>query len=115
MADEVQLGGFNINTFVKDSPESKKMTVDFPLAIVPENTSVPAKKQSSRKKKEPIEATPVINTMPDNSMSYVQNNVPYDVAYRESQGQLNDAITQLNIIGIDTMNDLQAIRSNKAL
>ena len=114
MAEEQHSTGFNINTFVNDNPESKNMTL-APLSPVPESTNTPAKKQSSRKKKEPLEATPVVNTMPDNSMSYVQNNVPYDVAYRESQGQLNDAITQLNIIGIDTMNDLQAIRSNKAI
>lgn len=106
--------GFDVNSFIKDNPDSKKMTAEFPLAI-PEGNPTPAKKTSSRKKKEPLEATPVINTTPENSMSYIQNNVPYDVAYKESQTQLNEAINQLNTIGMDTMLDLQAIRNNKAI
>ena len=107
--------GFNVNTFIKGSSEEKNMTAVLPVDIVPVAPAQPApKKTTPRKRKETVEAT-VVDTAPINSMSYIQNNVPYDTAYVESKQQLDAAIAQLNALSIDTMGDLQSVRANKAL
>ena len=42
--------GFDVNSFIKDNPDSKKMTAEFPLAI-PEGNPTPAKKYQVVRKK----------------------------------------------------------------
>lgn len=109
--------GFNVASFVKGSPEEKNMT-----AVIPEVTSpvtlaeAGAKPVSKRTRKQKFDSDPVPTpTEAANSMAYVQQNIPYEVAFRTTNEQLDETIAQLNGLSLDTMSDLQAIRANRTL
>lgn len=104
--------GFNISSFIKGSEESKNLTLATTqeMAVV---ETVPAKR--GRKKKEESVTGEVIIPTPQTSMSYVQDNIPYQVAYNETNQQLDESIQQLNMLGAEIMGDLHMIRSSKTL
>lgn len=109
MAKKEQLG-FNINSFIKGSPEEKNVDV---FSSAPQIIEEPKQRKVVKKKKDetPVPAFPA----PQTSMSYIQENIPYATAYQETNQQLDEAINQLNVLGGDIMLQLQAIAASKTL
>ena len=106
--------GFNIKSFIKGSDEEKSHTVAATPAaeMVVVDEVLPAPKKKSTPKKAASNPATIV---PQTSMSYIQENIPYATAYNETNKQLDDAINQLNVLGAETMADLQTIRNNKTL
>lgn len=104
--------GFNVLSFVKGSPEEKDMTIkNVPVEIV---SPVPLPKKRGRKLGKSSESDSVsLQPIAQSSMSYVQQNIPYDNCYKETNDQLDDTIAQLNSLGLDVMGDIQLIRAAK--
>ena len=106
--------GFNINSFIKDSPEEKIYEVD---SIPPEEKKTTKAKR--RRKSEPSEslvpATPPASPVVESSMSYIQQNIPYASAYENTNAQLDESIAQLNILGGELVAELQTIKASKTL
>ena len=100
--------GFNINSFVKGSEQDKDLTVKSEI-IPTESTAV----RKNRKKSERVEV--IQSPVAQSSMSYIQENIPYQMAYNETNQQLDEAIQQLNILGGEIMGDLQMVRASKTL
>ena len=100
--------GFNIGSFVKGSSDNKDLTVKSEITDVVVETP-----KKSRKKNTEVEV--VQPAMPQTSMSYIQENIPYQMAYNETNQQLDDAIQQLNMLGGEIMTDLQMVRASKTL
>ena len=106
--------GFNINSFVKGSPEEKEHIVDQVVDVVP----VESVKKGGRRKKKDDAIAPAGNPnmiVPESSMSYVQQNIPYAVAYQETNKQLDDVIADLNMLGAEVIDELHTIRGSKTL
>lgn len=107
--------GFNINSFIKGSPEEKNLSMTSEISVV-DNNSVPAKKTvAKRKKKEEVETSTSTAIVPETSMSYIQQNIPYATAYQETNKQLDESIMQLNALGGEIVSELQTVRSSKTL
>jgi len=100
--------GFNIGSFVKGSSDNKDLTVKSEITDVVVETP-----KKSRKKNTEVEV--VQPAVPQTSMSYIQENIPYQMAYNETNQQLDDAIQQLNMLGGEIMTDLQMVRASKTL
>ena len=96
--------GFNIAAFVNNSDENK-----LSIPATPEDNTAAPKKKASRKKEDVprVESIPV----PQTSMSYIQENIPYQMAYAETNQQLDNAIQELNVLGAEMMGDLQMVRT----
>ena len=103
--------GFNINSFIKGSPEEKDNTLVTPNDGV---KALPVKART-RKKSEDNTVDVITPLQPESSMSYIQQNIPYQMAYNETNKQLDDAIMQLDMLGAETLADLQMVRSSKTL
>lgn len=106
--------GFNINKFIKNSPDEVEHTLTN--EIVP----VESTKKAAGKRKKKDESTEIVvasstNIVPDTSMSYVQQNIPYATAYQETNKQLDDSIMQLNALGGELIAELQTVRASKTL
>ena len=100
---------FNPEAFISES-ENNDLVISMPAEepVSPKST----KKRSSKKKDaEVVEPIPI----PQTSMSYIQENIPYQVAYNETNQQLDYAINQLNALGADMMADLNMVRSSKTM
>ena len=106
--------GFNIKSFIKGNKEEKNHSVDSysNVEVVQVDEVIPASK--NKKKSAPAKQSPV-NIVPQTSMSYIQENIPYATAYNETNQQLDEAIQQLNMLSIETMADLQTVRGSKTL
>ena len=100
--------GFNIAAFVNNSDENK-----LSIPATPEDNTAAPKKRASRKK----EDVPIVESIPvpQTSMSYIQENIPYQMAYAETNQQLDNAIQELNVLGAEMMGDLQMVRSSKTM
>lgn len=103
--------GFNISSFVEGTDDNKNLTITREMAVV---ETVPAPKKRSKKKDDAVVGEIVMPT-PQTSMSYVQDNIPYQVAYNETNQQLDESIQQLNMLGAEVMGELQMIRGSKTL
>lgn len=101
---------FNINNFVKNSKDFKDPTLESNMVVVQE--TIDTTKNRKRKKNEiaPVQAAPPV---PATSMSYVQENIPYASAYAETNKQLDDSIAQLNMLGMETISELNLVRASK--
>ena len=102
--------GFNVSSFIDGNKENKNLSVSTQVVPVSETTAAP-KKRSSRKK----DSSEISQVNPQSSMSYIQENIPYQMAYNDTNNQLDEAIMQLNMIGSEVMQDLQVVRSSKTL
>lgn len=106
---------FNIKSFIKGSDEEK----DHKVGVSPSTEMVvvddPKIISVKPTKKQPPAKQNVTNIIPQSSISYIQENIPYATAYNDTNQQLDEAINQLNMLGAETMADLQAIRGNKTL
>lgn len=103
----------NMNTFVKGSKDF--IDTSDSTAVIPAEPTT--KRRASRKKNNEMVVATDKTAMPiaQTSLSYVQENIPYAQAYTETNRQLDETIAQLNILGAETMSDLQMIRSNKTM
>jgi hypothetical protein len=105
--------GFNINSFVKGSPEEKSHTV---TQVVDAEVVEPTKRGRRKKKDDTAIAVASPNSIvPESSMSYVQQNIPYAVAYQDTNKQLDDVINDLNMLGSEVIDELHTIRASKTL
>ena len=100
--------GFNIAAFVNNSDENK-----LTIPATPEDNTAASKKKASRKKEDVPVVEPI--PVPQTSMSYIQENIPYQMAYAETNQQLDNAIQELNVLGAEMMGDLQMVRSSKTM
>ena len=103
--------GFNVSSFVEGNEEHKDLTITREIAVV---ETTPVQRKRSKKKEETAVGEVVIPT-PQTSMSYIQENIPYQIAYNETNQQLDESIQQLNMLGAEVMGDLQMIRGSKTL
>lgn len=103
----------NMNTFVKGSKDF--IDTSDSTAVIPAEPTT--KRRASRKKNNEMVVATDKTAMPiaQTSLSYVQENIPYAQAYTETNRQLDETIAQLNVLGAETMSDLQMIRSNKTM
>lgn len=108
--------GFDINKFIKGGNKENKHVINLSDDSIEESNTT---KKRGRKKKEDSENTNIIqvnNTIvPQSSMSYIQENIPYANAYTDTNKQLDDSIAQLNALGGELFTELQAIKASKTL
>ena len=104
------MAGFNPNKFIKDSSEC----ADHSVNVVPVSKTTQTKRKKKTKKDEevPMVVEPAI---PQTSMSYIQNDIPYMTAYAETNQQLDNAINELNVLGGEIMSELVNVKSSKTL
>ncbi len=100
---------FNPEAFISES-ENNDLVISMP-AEEPASPKSTKKRSSKKKDAEVVEPIPI----PQTSMSYIQENIPYQVAYNETNQQLDYAINQLNALGADMMADLNMVRSSKTM
>lgn len=109
--------GFNINKFVKGRKEETSHSINVPNEIV-ESTNE-TKKRAKRKKEDSNNSSIVqinpTSIIPQSSMSYIQENIPYANAYNDTNKQLDDSIAQLNALGGELFAELQNIKASKTL
>lgn len=109
--------GFNINKFVKGRKEETSHSINVPNEIV-ESTNE-TKKRAKRKKEDSNSSSIVqinpTSIIPQSSMSYIQENIPYANAYNDTNKQLDDSIAQLNALGGELFAELQNIKASKTL
>lgn len=103
--------GFNISSFVEGTEDNKNLSITREIAVV---ETTPAVRKRAKKKDETAVGEVVV-PVPQTSMSYIQENIPYQVAYNETNQQLDESIQQLNMLGAEIMGDLQMVRSSKTL
>lgn len=102
--------GFNVNHFVKDSD------VEKPHEIIDVSTAENKPSRGRPKKKTENNAIAVqAPAVPETSMSYLQQNIPYATAYQETNMQLDESIAQLNALGAELVSELQVVRGSKTL
>lgn len=113
--------GFNVNSFIKNSPEEKEHVLSTEVNILEQPKKSRKKKDTSNQQnnsdKTTITVTPTAQTTnaSPSSMMYIQENIPYANAYTDTNQQLDESISQLNILGGELFNDLQVIKSSKTL
>ena len=109
---------FDPNHFIKGTPESEKIKV---VDAIPDTMPIDSTKKTTRKrkKKDDTESAATTETtaivVPETSMSYIQQNIPYATAYTDTNAQLDESIMQLNMLGGELMTELQTVRASKTL
>lgn len=109
---------FNIKSFIKGTEEEKNHTLNLPSSEQElENNTTTTTSKRGRKKKEETTAKQqqLAIPMPSNSMSYVQENIPYASAYIDTNKQLDDSIAQLDILSGELFSELQNVKNSKTL
>lgn len=109
---------FNIKSFIKGTEEEKNHTLNLPSSEQElENNTTTTTSKRGRKKKEETTANQqqLAIPMPSNSMSYVQENIPYASAYIDTNKQLDDSIAQLDILSGELFSELQNVKNSKTL
>lgn len=112
--------GFNVNSFIKNSPEEKEHILSTEVNVVEQPKRGRKKKDTSNQQTDSSNKSIVVspaqttNASPS-SMMYVQENIPYANAYADTNQQLDESIAQLNVLGRELFNDLQVIKSSKTL
>ena len=105
---------FNINKFVKGSDDYSDHDLQQEMVSVIETVDE-TKKKKTKKKEVPVVATNTTPIIASTSMSYIQENIPYASAYADTNQQLDETISALNILGADIVTDLNMVRGNKTL
>lgn len=108
------MSSFNINKFVKGSEDYSDHELKQEMVAVTETIDETKKKRNTKKNEVaviPTNNVPVAST----SMSYIQENIPYAGAYADTNKQLDETINALNMLGAETITDLNLVRSNKTL
>ena len=103
--------GFNPNKFVKESDECKNHSIQE-VVVIEEKSPTTKKKRSA--KKEMI--TPANQTTEVSSpINFLQTDISYMEAYRDTNNQLDKSIMQLDTLGNELFNELTAIKASKTL
>ena len=108
MSDKNKNVGFNVSSFVNGSEENKNLSVKSEVEVV-------ETKKRTRKACTDLVPAQTQMPMPQTSMSYIQENIPYQMAYNETNNQLDEAIQQLNVLSGETMGDIQMVRASRTL
>ena len=103
--------GFNIKSFIQGDPESKNITIPAVPEVITATPETPVKRKNRKPK---FDSDPV-EPHTDTSMTYTQQNIPYENAYKNTNEQLDETIQQLNALSNDAMADLNIMRSSKTL
>ena len=109
---------FNIKSFIKGTEEEKNHTLNLPSSEQEsENNTTTTTSKRGRKKKEETTTNQqqLAIPIPSNSMSYVQENIPYASAYIDTNKQLDDSIAQLDILSGELFSELQNVKNSKTL
>ena len=110
---------FNIRSFIKGTEEEKNHTLQLSSSEQqePENNTTTTTSKRGRKKKEETTTNQqqLAIPIPSNSMSYVQENIPYASAYVDTNKQLDDSIAQLDILSGELFSELQNVKNSKTL
>ena len=94
--------GFNPNKFVKESDECKNHSIQE-VVVIEEKSPTTKKKRSA--KKEMI--TPANQTTEASSpINFLQTDISYMEAYRDTNNQLDKSIMQLDTLGNELFNEL---------
>lgn len=108
---------FNVNKFVNGSPEKTNTNLPaIPEVVSPVPVSLPIevpKKKTSSKKKDGIDPKAVGTAQ--TSIDYLTHNVPYQQAYADEVAALDEVITQTNMVTLETMADMQSVRSSRTI
>ena len=117
--------GFDVSSFVKGNENDKNLKLpliaevvgEMPTANSIENSMLDSittkqKLNSTRKKSEKQSDTIPIA---QNSMDYLQHNIPYEQGYMQSDSMLDETIAQLNSLSLETASDMQVVRNSKTL
>lgn len=102
--------GFDPKKFMSGSTDEKSHLVKNTPAVTDAATK-PVKTPKTKKKT----VTEVIDVVPQTSMSYVQENIPYATAYNDTNMQLDAAIQQLDMLTAEVLGDIQTLRANKTV
>ena len=105
------MAGFNPNKFIKDSSECS----DHSVNVVPVTKTSQTKRKKKTKEEETTTPVVVEAPVPQTSMSYIQNDIPYMMAYAETNQQLDSAIKELNVLGGEIMTELVNVKNSKTL
>ena len=100
--------GFNANRFIKSSDECVNHTVD---QVVDETTPAEPKRKRATKKKEMVKEVSNTNA----PINFLQTDISYMEAYKDTNDQLDHAILQLDTLGGTLFNELETIRGSKTL
>jgi len=110
---------FNIRSFIKGTEEEKNHTLQLSSSEQQEsenNTTTTTSKRGRKKKEETTtNQQQLAIPIPSNSMSYVQENIPYASAYVDTNKQLDDSIAQLDILSGELFSELQNVKNSKTL
>lgn len=117
--------GFDVSSFVKGNENDKNLKLpliaevvgEMPTANSIENSMLDSittkqKLNSTRKKSDKQSDTIPIA---QNSMDYLQHNIPYEQGYMQSDSMLDETIAQLNSLSLETASDMQVVRNSKTL
>ena len=117
--------GFDVSSFVKGNENDKNLKLpliaevvgEMPTANSIENSMLDSittkqKLNSTRKKSEKQSDTIPIA---QNSMDYLQHNIPYEQGYMQSDSMLDETIAQLNSLSLETASDMQVVRNSKTI
>lgn len=107
---------FNPNKFIKGYENENEHVIhgENTETTITNVTNTTNKKTRKSKKKEETEIVNKI-PVPQTSMSYIQENIPYATAYQETNNQLDESIAQLNALGNEIVMELQSVRNSKTL
>ena len=119
--------GLNIKSFIKGDPEAKSMKIPIEPEIVSDmllpnnieqnmlnNVGIATKKKLdsvNKKKSTGPHEIPQAQT----SMDYLQQNIPYEQGYAQSDAMLDETIAQLNSLSLETANDMNVVRNSKTM
>lgn len=107
---------FNSKFFINGTDENKQLQESTNAASAPTDLAVsqpkkPRKNKSTSATPKPVEGV----VLPQTSMSYLQQNIPYGMAYEDSMKQLDETIRQLDYIAGETAADAAMVRASKTL
>lgn len=103
--------GFNPNKFIKESKDYVDHKVDKVVPAVTEQQETKPKR--GRKKKESSEV--IVPVQQGTELNYLQSDISYMTAYKETNEQLDSSINELNMLGAEVMNELRTVKGSKTL
>lgn len=101
---------FNPNKFIKGSEEESSHTLEITPVVKTETT-----KERKKREKATTPAVPTEYPVAQNSMSYIQQNIPYTQLFTDTNSQLDETINTLNILGSQVVTEMQTIGQSKTL
>ena len=105
--------GFNPNKFIKDSTDYKSHSIE---KVEGEIVEVP-KKKTNRKKQTAIVVGASTELAPSgpSQLNFLQSDISYMEAYKDTNEQLDSVINDLNMLGASTMDELIKLKASKTI